>query len=136
MAFRCFKGVDLLVRPIHHHTEDHVRAHVFLCMLAYYVEWHMREALGPLLFHDDDLKTDRARRDPVAPATPSQSARTKKATRTTEDGLPLHSFLTLLAELATRCRNTARLKSDGSRTFQMVTAPTPLQARAFELLGL
>jgi hypothetical protein len=135
-AFRCFKGVDLLVRPIHHRTEDHVRAHVFLCMLAYYVEWHMREALGPLLFHDDELKTDRARRDPVAPATPSQSARTKKATRTTEDGLPLQSFLTLLAELATRCRNTARLKSDGSRTFQMVTEPTPLQARALELLGL
>jgi hypothetical protein len=135
-AFRCFKGVDLLVRPIYHHTEDHVRAHVFLCMLAYYVEWHMREALGPLLFHDDELKTDRARRDPVAPATPSQSARTKKATRTTEDGLPLQSFLTLLAELATRCRNTARLKSDGSRTFQMVTEPTPLQARALELLGL
>lgn len=135
-AFRCFKGVDLLVRPIHHHTEAHVRAHVFLCMLAYYVEWDMREALAPLLFHDEELKTDRARRDPVAPATPSQSVRTKKATRTTEDGLPLHSFLTLLAELATRCRNTARLKSDGSRTFQIVTEPTPLQVRAFELLGL
>jgi len=135
-AFRCFKGVDLLVRPIHHHTEDHVRAHVFLCMLAYYVEWHMREALAPLLFHDEELKTDRARRDPVAPATPSQSVRTKKATRTTEDGLPVHSFQTLLAELATRCRNTNRLKSDASRTFQTVTEPTPLQARAFELLGL
>jgi Transposase DDE domain len=135
-AFRCFKGVDLLVRPIHHRTEDHVRAHVFLCMLAYYVEWHMREALAPLLFHDEELKTDRARRDPVAPATPSQSVRTKKATRTAEDGLPLHSFLTLLAELATRCRDTARLKSDPSRTFQIVTEPTLLQARAFELLGL
>lgn len=135
-AFRCFKGVDLLVRPIHHHTEDHVRAHVFLCMLAYYVEWHMREALAPLLFHDQELKTDRARRDPVAPATPSQSVRTKKATRTTEDGLPVHSFQTLLAELATRCRNTNRLKSDASQTFQTVTEPTPLQARAFELLGL
>jgi hypothetical protein len=135
-AFRCFKGVDLLVRPIHHRTEDHVRAHVFLCMLAYYVEWHMREALAPLLFHDEELNTDRARRDPVAPARPSQSVRTKKATRTTEDGLPLHSFLTLLAELATRCRDTARLKSDPSRTFQIVTEPTPLQARAFELLGL
>jgi hypothetical protein len=135
-AFRCFKGVDLLVRPIHHHTEDHVRAHVFLCMLAYYVEWQMREALAPLLFHDEELRTDRARRDPVAPATPSQTVRTKKATRTTEDGLPLHSFLTLLAELATRCRNTARLKSDDSRTFQIVTELTPLQARAFELLGL
>ena len=135
-AFRCFKGVDLLVRPIRHRTEDHVRAHVFLCMLAYYVEWHMREALAPLLFHDEELKTDRARRDPVAPAMPSQSARAKKATRITKDGLPLHSFQTLLAALATRCRNTARLKSDASRTVPIVTEPTPLQLRAFKLLGL
>jgi transposase len=135
-AFRCFKGVDLLVRPIHHHTEDHVRAHVFLCMLAYYVEWHMREALAPLLFHDEELKSDRTRRDPVAPAAPSQTARAKKATRTSQDGLPLHSFQTLLAELATRCRNTGRLKSDTSRTFEIVTEPTPLHARAFDLLGL
>jgi hypothetical protein len=135
-AFRCFKGVDLLVRPIHHRTEDHVRAHVFLCMLAYYVEWHMREALAPLLFHDEELKPDRARRDPVAPARPSRSARAKKATRITEDGLPLHSFQTLLAALATRCRNTARLNSDASRTFPIMTEPTPLQVRAFKLLGL
>lgn len=135
-AFRCLKGVDLLVRPIHHRSEDHVRAHVFLCMLAYYVEWHMREALSPLLFHDEELKTDRAQRDPVAPAKPSPSARAKKATRMREDGLPLHSFQTLLAELAERCRNTARLVSDPGRTFQIVTEPSPLQARAFELLGL
>jgi sugar-specific transcriptional regulator TrmB len=135
-AFRCFKGVDLLVRPIRHRTEDHVRAHVFLCMLAYCVEWHMREALAPLLFHDEELKADRARRDPVAPAMPSKSARAKKATRITEDGLPLHSFQTLFAALATRCRNTARLKSDPSRTVPIVTEPTPLQARAFKLLGL
>jgi hypothetical protein len=135
-AFRCFKGVDLLVRPIHHRSEDHVRAHVFLCMLAYYVEWHMREALAPLLFHDEELNTDRAQRDPVAPAKPSPSARAKKATRMSDDGLPLHSFQTLLAEMALRCRNTARLVSDPGRTFQIVTEPSPLQARAFALLGL
>jgi transposase len=103
-AFRCLKGVDLLVRPIHHRTEDHVRAHVFLCMLAYYVEWHMRQALSPLLFHDEELEVDRARRDPVAPAQSSASVRRKKHTRVGDDGLPLHSFQTLLAELATRCR--------------------------------
>lgn len=135
-AFRCLKGVDLLVRPIHHRSEDHVRAHVFLCMLAYYVEWHMREALSPLLFHDQELKNDRARRDPVAPAKPSSSARAKKATRMSQDGLPLHSFQTLLAELAKRCRNTARLVSDSSRSFQILTELSPLQARALELLGL
>jgi len=135
-AFRCFKGVDLLVRPVHHRSENHVRAHVFLCMLAYYVEWHMREALSPLLFHDEELKSDRAQRDPVAPAKPSPSARAKKATRMSEDGLPLHSFQTLLAELAKRCRNTTRLVSDPGRTFQIVTELSPLQARAFELLGL
>ena len=135
-AFRCLKGVDLLVRPIHHRSEDHVRAHVFLCMLAYYVEWHMREALAPLLFHDQALAADRARRDPVAPAQPSESVRRKKARRLDDDGLPLQSFQTLLAELGTRCRNTAHLKGDRSRTLQMVTDLSPLQARAFHLLGL
>jgi hypothetical protein len=135
-AFRCLKGVDLLVRPIHHRTEDHVRAHVFLCMLAYYVEWHMRQALAPLLFHDEELDADRARRDPVAPAQPSESVRRKKATRVGDDGLPLHSFQTLLAELATRCRNTAHLKGDGAPTLQLVTELSPIQARAFQLLGL
>jgi len=128
--------VDLLGRPIHHRTEDHVRAHVFLCLLAYYVEWHMRQALAPLLFHDEELDADRARRDPVAPAQPSKSARRKKHTRVGDDGLTLHSFQTLLAELATRCRNTAHLKTDGARTLHLVTEPSPLQARAFQLLGL
>jgi transposase len=135
-AFRCLKGVDLLVRPIHHRTEDHVRAHVFLCMLAYYVDWHMRQALAPLLFHDEELDIDRARRDPVAPAQPSESVRRKKHTRVGDDGLPVHSFQTLLAELATRCRNTAHLKADGAPTLQLVTELSPLQARAFHLLGL
>jgi transposase len=135
-AFRCLKGVDLLVRPIHHRTEDHVRAHVFLCMLAYYVEWHMRQALAPLLFHDEELDVDRAQRDPVAPAQPSESARRKKATRIGENGLPLQSFQTLLAELATKCRNSAHLKVDSDRTLQLVTQPSPLQVQAFQLLGL
>lgn len=135
-AFRCLKGVDLLVRPIHHRTEDHVRAHVFLCMLSYYVEWHMREALAPLLFQDEQLKIDRAQRDPVTPAQPSPAVRTKKATRVGQDGSPLHSFQTLLAELAMRCRNTVTLKSDSDRKLSLLTEPTPIQVRAFELLGL
>jgi len=135
-AFRCLKGVDLLVRPIHHRTEDHVRAHVFLCMLAYYVEWHMRQALAPLLFHDEDLDRDRAQRDPVAPARPSESVRRKKSSRVGDDGLPLHSFQTLLADLATRCRNTAHLKADSTHTLQLVTELSPLQARAHQLLGM
>ena len=107
-----------------------------LCMLAYYVEWHMRQALAPLLFHDEELDVDRPRRDPVAPAKPSESVRRKKHTRVGDDGLPVHSFQTLLAEFATRCRNTAHLKADGARTLQLVTELSPLQARAFQLLGL
>jgi len=135
-AFRCLKGVDLLVRPIWHRTEDHVRAHVFLCMLAYYVEWHMREAWAPLLFHDEELSQQRQLRDPVAPAQPSASARRKKSTRQSSEGLPLHSFKTLLAELAGRCRNTCRVKTEMGSSITMVTDPTPLQARALQLLGL
>jgi len=136
-AFRTLKGVDLRVRPIHHRTEDHVRAHVFLCMLAYYVEWHMRQALAPLLFDDEELRHLRWRRDPVAPAESSPSAHQKKLTRLTPDGLPVQSFATLLAHLATRCRNTCRIPSDPSgTTFQQLTEATPLQARALQLLGL
>jgi hypothetical protein len=135
-AFRCLKGVDLLVRPIFHRTEDHVRAHVFLCMLAYYVEWHMREAWAPLLFQDDELNQQRKQRDPVAPAQPSPSARLKKSTRRSSDGLPLNSFKTLLAELAKRSRDTCRVKTDSPNRFTMVTEPNLLQARALELLGL
>ena len=135
-AFRCLKGVDLLVRPIFHRTEDHVRAHVFLCTLAYYVEWHMREAWAPLLFQDEELSQQRKQRDPVAPARPSPSARRKKATRRSSEGLPLHSFKTLLAELAKRCRNTCRVKADPASRFTMVSDPNPIQARALQLLGL
>jgi len=136
-AIRCMKGIDLLVRPIHHRTEDHVRAHIFLCMLAYYVEYHMRKALAPLLFDDEELDERRKRRDPVKPAKPSASAKRKKTVRLTPDGLEIHSFQTLLAELATRSRNRCRVKSDTSGpTFYELTEPTPLQKRAFQLLGL
>jgi transposase len=136
-AFRSLKGIDLRIRPIHHRTEDHVRAHIFLCMLAYYVEWHMRRALAPLLFDDEELRQDRAHRDPVAPAEISASAQAKKISRLTADGLPVQSFHTLLRSLATRCRNTCRIPSDPSgTTFQQLTEATPLQARALQLLGL
>ena len=136
-AFRSLKGIDLRIRPIHHRTEDHVRAHIFLCMLAYYVEWHMRRALAPLLFDDEELRPDRARRGPVAPAEISASAQAKKVSRLTADGLPVQSFHALLRSLATRCRNTCRIPSDPSgATFQQLTEATPLQARALQFLGL
>ena len=137
-AFRCMKGVDLLVRPIRHRrTEHRVPAHIFLCVLAYYVEWHMRRALAPILFEDDQLETERTRRDPIRPAEPTASAKTKKSTHTTPDGLPVHSFETLMAELASRGRNTYRLRSDDvSLTFTQVPEPTAIQRRAYELLGL
>ena len=136
-AFRCMKGVDLLVRPIRHRTEDRVPAHIFLCMLAYYVEWHLRRALAPILFEDDQLEMERKRRDPIRPAEPTASAKMKKATHTTPEGLPVHSFETLMAELASRGRNTYRLKSDDSSlTFTQMPEPTALQRRAYELLGL
>jgi len=134
-AFRCLKGIDLLVRPIRHRDELRVRAHLFLCMLAYYVEWHLRKALAPLLFDDEHLDQDRNTRDPVAPAQPSAAAKKKKFTRLSAEGLPLHSFETLLAELGTRCRNRCRIKADPTApTLQHLTDPTALQQRAFELL--
>ena len=137
-AFRCLKGVfDLLVRPIRHRTVERVPAHIFLCLLAYYVEWHMRRALAPILFEDEELPKDRKRRDPILPAKPSESVKRKKATHQTADGLPVHSFETLMAELATRGRVTYRLKSqDLDLTFKQVPDLTPIQVRAHELLGL
>lgn len=137
-AFRCLKGVfDLLVRPIRHRTADRVPAHFFLCLLAYYVEWHMRRALAPILFEDEELPEDRKRRDPILPAEPSESAKAKKATHQTADGLPVHSFETLMADLATRGRVTYKLKSkDLSLTYKQVPNLTPIQAKAHDLLGL
>jgi transposase len=135
--FRCLKGIDLLVRPLRHRLEDRVRAHIFLCVLAYYVQWHMRIVLAPLLFNDEQVHEDRLSRDPVAPARPSESAKSKKTARLTPEGFPIHSFETLLEDLATRCRNTCKLKTDpNAPTFFQHTNLTPLQHRAFELLGL
>lgn len=136
-AFRTLKGVDLQIRPIYHRSEERVRAHIFLCLLAYYVEWHMRQALAPLLFDDETLEFERKHRNPVAPAKPSASAKRKKAERITEDGLPIHSFATLMAELATRCRNRCRLKADPqSPVIFQDTEPTPLQTRVLKLIRL
>jgi Transposase DDE domain len=134
-VFRTLKGIELLVRPIWHRTEDHVRAHIFLCMLAYYAEWHMRKALAPLLFDDEELTERRGVRHPVKPAEASLSAKRKKARKATIDGLPVQSFSTLLASLGTRCRNRCRIGGSVT-TISRLTDPTPLQARAFELLGL
>jgi len=136
-GFRCLKGIDIRVRPIHHSTDPRVRAHVFLCFLAYYVEWHIREALGPLLFDDQELSADRWTRNAVAQAEPSDSARRKKVERSTPDGFAVHSFDTLLEELGTLCRNRCRIQADPSATtFTQDTQPTELQTRVFELLGL
>ncbi len=136
-AFRTWKGMDLMVRPIFHRVEPRVKAHIFLCLLAYYVEWEMRRAWAPLLFADEEVEEDREQRDPVAPAEPSESAKAKRKTKRTADGHPAHSFRTLLAELGRRCRVTYRVGAEGtSATFQQVPEPTPLQAEALRLLGL
>jgi transposase len=136
-AFRCFKGIDIRVRPIYHREDPRVRAHVFLCLLAYYVEWHMRRALGSVLFDDEELAANRKTRDPVAKAEPSPSVQRKKAQRTTSDGLGVHSFNTLLEDLGTLCRNRCRIQVDPSgNTFTQDTQPTQLHARVFQLLGV
>jgi transposase len=135
--YRTLKGVEILVRPIRHRTEDHVRAHLFLCMLAYYVEWHMRQALKPLLFDDEELAAARRTRDPVKQAESSQSAKQKKATLRTKEGLPAHSFATLLQALASCCQCHCRLREGGPETsFLQVTQLDEFQRRAFDLLGL
>jgi hypothetical protein len=137
-AFRSFKSVDLKVRPIFHWNEDRVKAHIFLCMLAYYVEWHMRQALAPILFDDDDPTTAQAARTSiVAPAHVSPRASRKAQTKRTEEDLPVHSFQTLLRDLATLTKNRMRSKhADPSARFDLVTVPTPTQQRAFDLLGV
>jgi hypothetical protein len=134
-AFRCLKGIDLLVRPIHHRLEPRVRAHVLICVLAYYVEWHLRRAWRPLLFEDEELDGDRAVRDPVAPAQPSDSVRRKKTTHRTAGGLPVHSFRTVLAHLGCRSRETYQVESDPSgASFARVTELDPVQQEALRLL--
>jgi transposase len=136
-AFRCLKGIDLLVRPIHHRTADRVRAHILLCLLAFYVEWHLRQVWEPLLFEDEELAVDRQRRDPVAPARASESARQKKKTHTTPGDLPVHSFRTLMAHLGTRCRNTCIVSTDPNQTpFHQVTEADALQGEALRLIAM
>lgn len=134
-AFRSIKSIDLHVRPIHHHLERRVRAHIFLCMLAYYVEWHMREAWRSITFADEDQDA-KLHRAPVAPANRSAAALEKVHTKRLVDGSPAHSFRTLLADLATITRSTFAPVGDkkAAHTFTMVTVPTPQQERAFELL--
>ena len=135
------KTVDLKVRPIHHRLSDGalpaecpVRAHIFLFMLAYYVEWHLKEAWRELLFADED-QAAKTTRDPVAPAERSAGAKAKIARRHHADGTPIHSFQTLLTELATIVRNTCRTSAeDDAPTFTVTTRPNPLQARAMELI--
>ena len=136
-AFRCLKGLDLRIRPIHHRTEDHVRAHIFLCMLAYYVEWQMRRDLAPVLFQDEELDDARWSRDPVAKAEASQSAKDKKKSKMTEDGWPVHSWQTLLAQMATRTQNQCRA-GEGKNTirFELLAEPTPFQRHVFGLAGV
>ena len=134
-VFRTLKGVDLKVRPIHHRTANRVRAHLFLCMLAYYVEWHMREAWRALTFADTDTQA-KATHDPVAPATRSKAALTKVSRHTLDDGTPAHSFATLLADLATIVRNTCRTPSVGPEapTFTVLTTPNAKQQHALALI--
>lgn len=135
-AFRCTKTVDLHVRPIHHRKEDRVRAHIFLCMLAYYVEWHLRRELAPLLFDDHNKRAAAARRRTiVAPAQRSQEALGKAASKTTLEDLPVHSFQTLLRDLATIVKNYVASEATGLE-FVRITRPTPLQAKALQLLQL
>jgi transposase len=136
-AFRCIKTVDLHVRPVYHWLADRVRAHVLLCMLAYYLEWHMRQRLAPMLFDDTDKQAAEAlRASVVAKAQRSPAAVTKQTTGLTEDGLPVHGFRSLLADLATLARNTITTAISPHYPLTVLTRPTPVQQKAFALLGL
>lgn len=136
-AFRSMKSADLEIRPIRHWTADRVRAHVFLCMLAYHVEWHLREALASLLFHDTDLAAAKvARTSPVAATEPSDAVKTKKATRRSADDQRVMSFVDLVAHLGTLVRNTMRVPARPKHRFTLHSRPTALQEAAFALLKL
>jgi transposase len=136
-AFRSLKTMDLHIRPIHHHKADRVRAHVLLCMLSYYVEWHMRRALAPLLFDDEDKPAGEALRSSVvAPAERSLAAQHKANTKRTADGGPVHSIATLIRDLATLVKNRVQPRTDGADAFDVITKPTPTQKKAFDLLNV
>jgi hypothetical protein len=130
--FRSLKAIDLDLRPIHHWTETRVRAHVFICMLAAYLTWHLRQAWAPLTFTDEQ-RPDPV--DPVAPAQRSHAADHKAATKTTTEDLPATSFTALLGHLATLTRNHLRVAGHDESGFDLLAIPTPTQRRAFELLG-
>ncbi len=133
-AFRCYKSIDLKLRPIYHYKGERVKAHIFLCMLAYYVEWHLRESLAPLLFEDEEvsaLTTD------VIRASRSKSAIAKDRKKRNSEGLPVHSFRTLLSDLGTICLNKVRYSnSSGEYIFSKITQPTSLQQECLDLLGV
>ena len=134
-AFRSLKGLELLLRPIFHRLENRVKAHVFVCLLAYYVQWHLKRAWASLLFVDEHLAEHRAGRDPVAPAEVAEEVKAKKASRQTEAGHELNSFDTLLVELATQCRNTCEFGVEESIvSYTKLTDCSPLQSEAFDLL--
>ncbi len=136
-AFRCLKTVDLKIRPIFHRLEDRVRAHVFLCMLAYYVEWTMRQTLAPALFDDDDKAAAEGLRESiVAPAQRSPTAEHKAMTKRTAGGQPVHSFQTLLKDLATIAKNRVRSSQAQGAEFWLTTRPTETQQRVLDLLGV
>ena len=135
-AFRCMKTVDLSLRPIYHRNDDRIRSHVFICMLAYYVEWHMRESLRPVLFADEDQESAAAARESiVAPAQRSESAKRKDTTRRNSDGFPVQSFHDILQDLGTLCRNRVRIPEFDSE-FDRLTSATPYQQYVFDLLGI
>jgi hypothetical protein len=136
-AFRCLKTVDLKIRPIFHWLDDRIRAHVFLCMLAYYVEWHMREKLASLLFEDHERETAEARRTSIVqPALRSEATRAKDKTKQTADERPVHGFRSLLADLGTLVKSRVRLQGETGSEFYELTQTTPLQQRALELLSV
>jgi transposase len=136
-TFRCLKGIDILIRPIRHRVVPRVRAHIFICMLSYYVEWHMRKSLTPILFHDEEIELNNKIKNPVLPAEASKSVRRKKITKKTKEGLTVHSFETLLQELGTKCRNLCRMNLlEQSPSFVTYTKLNQLQKKAFKLLDL
>ena len=129
------KSIDIGVRPIFHRNEDRVRTHIFICMLAYHLQWHMTHKLKPILF-EDEVPGGAPRSSPVAKAHRSDSAEQKAVSKRTEEGLCVHSFHSLLAELATLCRVTLRPKIDKAQSFCKLSKQTPLQEKVFQLLGL
>ncbi|MEM8780836.1 MAG: hypothetical protein AAGF26_18630 [Cyanobacteria bacterium P01_G01_bin.49] len=137
-AFRYYKTMDLKVRPIYHHLENRVRAHIFLCMLAYYVEWHMKRALASLLFMDENWELKKKdKTNVVSRAKRSKKALSKVRRKRTEDNLPVHSFSTLMADLGTITLNSIQSKVDGNLiSFEKITQPTTLQQKALDLLGV